>query len=303
MRSAPNHHIRTCGAIAEQNQDIREKLLNFATYAAWLDLSKEDKATVLGNIEHILDMSVPGKVHDVLLHLIDFMTRMGIDFSVSPRLCKEVAMARKFNHRASRYAELEYEDLDDPAVLADLLDINHQFQAREPDHARGLQQIANSSDPRFLESLQDISQWQAALLLHQHAASEDPSDREALHGTFRCLHAQEQWDLMLDCADQHESSTQPDFLRSSGPLLAKAAWNLGEYERMSTIVDHLQSPDKEFYSAVLATATDEHDEANHFLDLCRDSISVEIASTGATRTGRAYDTLVRTELLTELEEA
>ena len=303
IRSCPNHHIRTCGAIADQYQVLREKLLSFATYAAWLDLSKLDKKTVLGHVHQVLTMPVPGKVHDVLLHLIDFMTRMGIDFAVSPKLCKEVAMSRKFNHRAIRYAELEYEDLDDPAVLADLLEIDHQFQAREADHARGLQQIAHSSDPRFLESLQDINQWQAALLMHQEASNQDPEDPEALHGIFRCLHAQEQWSLMLDCAEGHPASMQSDFLRTSGPLLAKAAWNLGEYDRMAELVVHIQTPDKEFYSGVLATATNDHEAASRCLALCRDHITVELASTGAARTGRAYDALVRTQLLTELEEA
>lgn len=304
IRSTPNHHIRTCGGIADQYAPIQERLLNLAVYAAWLDLSSTDKERILGCVHQVLERTseTEGSIQDRILHLIDFMSRMGVDFAVSAQLCRQVAKQRQFLHRAMRYAELEYEDLDDPSLVAELLDINSQFKTREVDHARGLQRMAQMHDatfldPRYLED-QDLDSWRAALLLHQEAVERDASDEEAVHGVLRCLHAQEQWDLMLQCADDN-----PQFPRAAKPLLVKAAWNLGQHDRMSALRDELERPDHDFYSAVLATLGDDVAAARHYLDTSRDAIVHEIVNVGATRTGRAYDCLVRTQLLMELEEA
>lgn len=312
LRATPNHHLRTCEAIAEQHPPLQDKLVNYATYAAWLDLSRTDKSTVLKHIHLVLEMTGTGtagavKVQDLLLHLIDFMSRMGVEFPVSSSLCKRVAMSRNFLHRAMRYAELEYEDLNDPATLTDLLEIDSMFKTREVDHARGLQRLAQDDhamgmNPRYLED-QDIDLWQAALVVYQEAAAQDATDGDAVHGMLRSLHALEQWSLMLDCVDETGHSADPDLLRTAGPLLAKAAWSLDRYDRMADIVCHLTGPDHDFYSAVLATVDNEWDTATNLLDKCRDDISGEITSVGATRTGRAYDCLVRTQLIMELEEA
>lgn len=113
--------------------------------------------------------------------LIDFLSRMGIELGISPKLCKEVAMQRRFLNRATRYAELEYDENNDEAIIAQLLEIESQFQVREIDHAVGLLQLTSATVTEFAE----LGDWHANLQGYDALLLENPKDTVAAKGVVR----------------------------------------------------------------------------------------------------------------------
>ena len=62
-----NHHIRSSVAVAKNYPMLQRKLLNYATYTAWIDLSEEEKNDVCDNIHNVLSLEATPEVHDALL--------------------------------------------------------------------------------------------------------------------------------------------------------------------------------------------------------------------------------------------
>ena len=113
--------------------------------------------------------------------LVEFMDRMGICLGIPAKLCKEVALKRRFLHRACRYAELEFEQTEKEAVIADLLRIHSQFQSREPDHAIGLLRLTNSATMEWAE----LGQWHTNLQAYDASLVNDANDQNAMKGVMR----------------------------------------------------------------------------------------------------------------------
>ena len=121
------------------------------------------------------------KLNILCCSLIEFMDRMGIYLGIPAKLCKEVALKRRFVHRAFRYAELEYEQTQDEFVVSDLLRIHHQFQSREPDHAIGLLQLTSSATMEWAE----LGQWHENLQAYDRNLVNEPDDQDAVKGVMR----------------------------------------------------------------------------------------------------------------------
>lgn len=245
------------------------------------------------------------------------MSRMGMELPIPPRLCKETALRRNFLHRACRYAELEYIEAENESAIADLLQIHHDFQTREPDHALGLLQLTTSSTVEWAE----LGQWHATLQAYDAQLAKDPANNHAIKGVSRCLHALQEWDILLNFNDSKVGGAAVEVQQSVAPLIASAAWSAGRYDTMGQAISIMQGPEKSWYSGVLATIKDDLPLAQSRIDEARDLLCQDLGechhqlgsftttdsgatvSIGGTRTGRGYDLLVRTQLLTELEEA
>lgn len=140
----------------------------------------------------------------------------------------------------------------------------------------------------------------------------------------------------MQYADCEAISEVPSSRKAVAPLVASAAWSLGDMKKMAQAVELLQGPEKTWYSAVLAVMSADQHKALDFIQETRDILSEELGKRlatqhsagcttvvmflplrsllliqcygafpvkiGRTRTGRGYDILTRAQLLTELEE-
>jgi hypothetical protein len=119
--------------------------------------------------------------------LLDFMSRMGVELQIPAYLCKEVALRRRFLHRACRYAELEYEETQEESVIADLLQIHHSFSNRENDNALGLlQHVSSTTGMEWAE----LGQWHSNLQAYDEMLQNDPYQPEAVKGVMRVSHTE-----------------------------------------------------------------------------------------------------------------
>ena len=206
---------------------------------------------------------------------------MGVELGVSAQLRKNCAMDRKFHHRAMRYAELEWEELQDEAVVEDLLSIHQAFQTREPDHALGLLELTSKQVTQYAE----LGQWEATLKAYDEALLVNPEDAEASKGVLRSLHALQEWDILLDYADKQEHSA--DLVKAVAPLVASASWSAGRFERLGQAVGRLVQPEREFYAAALATSRDDIATAAGLIDQARDVLCSELGEYSAWRLRKA----------------
>lgn len=194
------------------------------------------------------------------------MSRMGIELDVSPRLCKEAALRRNFLHRASRYAELEYMQAQDESVIDDLLKIEHDFQHREPDHALGLLKLTTKSTVEWAE----LGQWHQTLQAYDAELAKDPASHSAIRGVSRCLHALQEWDILLNFGESKVAAADADLQRAVAPLLASAAWSVNRFEVMEKAITVMHEPERAWYSGVLATIENDLPKAQMHINSARD---------------------------------
>lgn len=205
---------------------------------------------------------------DLYHSLIDFMSRMGIELPISPRLCKDAALRRNFLHRASRYAELEYAEALDESIINDLLKIEHDFQHREPDHALGLLKMTTQSTVEWAE----LGQWHQTLQAYDTELAKDPQSGSAIRGVSRCLHALQEWDILLNFGESKVCSADIDLQRAVAPIIASAAWSVSRFDTMEKAIAIMQGPEQAWYSGVLATIENDLPAAATHIDSARDML-------------------------------
>lgn len=66
-KATNNHHIRATAAVAEAYPPLQRKLLNYALYSAWVDLTKEQKEDVCDNLHNLLSIDATPEAHDTIL--------------------------------------------------------------------------------------------------------------------------------------------------------------------------------------------------------------------------------------------
>lgn len=194
------------------------------------------------------------------------MSRMGIELPIEPKLCKEAALKRNFLHRASRYAELEYEQLCDESVVNDLLKIEHDFQHREPDHALGLLTMTTQSTVEWAE----LGQWHQTLQAYDAQLAANPQNSSAIRGVSRCLHALQEWDILLSFGESKIDTSDEDLQRAVAPIMASAAWSVNRFESMRKAIHIMQDPERAWYSGVLATIENDLPAAQTHINVARD---------------------------------
>lgn len=200
------------------------------------------------------------------------MSRMGIELPISPRLCKEAALRRSFLHRASRYAELENAEAFDESVINDLLKIEHDFQHREPDHALGLLTMTSQSTVEWAE----LGQWHQTLQSYDAELAKDPESHSAIRGVSRCLHALQEWDILLTFGESKVNTSDIDLQRAVAPIIASAAWSVNRFDTMEQAITLMQGPERAWYSGVLATIENDLPAAELHINTARDMLCKDL---------------------------
>ncbi|KAI3475820.1 hypothetical protein L1887_62720 [Cichorium endivia] len=133
----------------------------------------------------------------------------------------------------------------------------------------------------------------------------DPDDYTVAFGKMRCLHALGEWEHLSDLVQQKWGRADMDDRRHMAPLAAAAAWSLGQWDTMDDYISAMRSDSSErsFYRAILHTHRSQRAAANKQIAKARESLDSELTALISESYGRAYDLMVRTQMLSELEEA
>ncbi|KAK4466461.1 target of rapamycin [Cladorrhinum samala] len=310
LSESPNHSLRACASLASNYQPLARELFNSAFVSCWSELYEQFQEDLITNIENtIKSENVPPDLLGLLLNLAEFMEHddkaLPIDIRV---LGREAARCHAYA-KALHYKELEFlQDHNSHAVEA-LIVINNQLQ--QSDAAIGiLRKVKAYKDGIQLREswFEKLERWDEALNFYCQREREIPEDQptpiEIVMGKMRCYHALGEWDSLSTLASRTWTSSSMDVKRRIAPLATTAAWGLGRWDSMDTYLQIMKrfSPDRAFFGAILALHRNQFREALGCIDQAREGLDTELSALVSESYNRAYQVVVRVQMLAELEE-
>ncbi|KAF3761262.1 hypothetical protein M406DRAFT_52619 [Cryphonectria parasitica EP155] len=310
LTESPNHCLRACAQLASVYLPLARELFNSAFVSCWSDLYESFQEELILNLENaIKSENVTPDLLNLLLHLAEFMEHddkaLPIDIRV---LGREAARCHAYA-KALHYKELEFlQDQSSGAVEA-LIVINNQLQ--QSDAAIGILRKAQlyKDGIQLRETwFEKLERWEEALAFYDKRASEIPEDVaapvEIVMGKMRCLHALGEWDTLGQLASDTWANSSPEVQRRIAPLATTAAWGLGKWDAMDNYLQSLKrfSPDRAFFGAILALHRNQFREAAQNIENAREGLDTELSALVSESYNRAYQVIVRVQMLAELEE-
>jgi len=310
LTESPNHSLRACASLASNYQPLAKDLFNSAFVSCWSELYEQFQEELITNIENtIKSENVPPDLLGQLLNLAEFMEHddkaLPIDIRV---LGREAARCHAYA-KALHYKELEFlQDHNSHAVEA-LIVINNQLQ--QADAAIGiLRKVKAYKDGIQLREswFEKLERWDEALNFYIQRENEVPDDQatpvDILMGKMRCYHALGEWDSLARLAGEVWRNAGTEVQKRIAPLATTAAWGLGKWDSMESYLQSMKrnSPDKSFFGAILSLHRNQFDVARNCIQLAREGLDTELSALVSESYSRAYQVVVRVQMLAELEE-
>jgi len=308
LKESPQHALRACAGLGGLYQPLAKDLFNSAFASCWGELYDLYQEELLRSLETALTSpNVPPDILQVLLNLCEFMEHDDKALPIDIRTLGAYAAKNHAFAKALHYKELEFEEEKTPSTVEALISINNQLQ--QSDAAVGI--LRNAQKYRDFELketwFEKLERWDEALAAYQRREKESKGDHapfEITMGKMRCLHALGEWDTLSSLAEQKWSLATLDHKRSIAPLAAAAAWGLGQWELMDNYLEAMKpaATDRSWFSAILALHRNQFEQASVHIGSARDKLDGELCALLGESYTRAYGTVVRVQMLAELEE-
>lgn len=309
LAESPNHALRACASLASVYTPLARDLFNSAFVSCWSELYEQFQDELIQNIENaVKSQNVPPDLLGLLLNLAEFMEHddkaLPIDIRV---LGREAARCHAYA-KALHYKELEFlQDQSSGAVEA-LIVINNQLQ--QSDAAIGILRKAQlyKDGIQLRETwFEKLERWEEALSFYNQRESQlgdRPVPVEIIMGKMRCLHALGEWEALSTLAGNTWANSAPEVQRRIAPLATAAAWGLGKWDSMDSYLQSMKrdSPDRSFFGAILALHRNQFREALGCVQAAREGLDMELSALVSESYNRAYQVVVRIQMLAELEE-
>ncbi|EIW79336.1 atypical PIKK FRAP protein kinase [Coniophora puteana RWD-64-598 SS2] len=305
MRESPSHALRACMSLVDVHPPLAKELFNAAFISCWTELYDQYQEDLVRSIDHAITSSnAPSDLIHRLLSLAEFMEHEEKPLPIEHRILGECAMKYHAYAKALHYKELEFFAETSPTIIEALIGINTKLQ--QHDAAWGTLIIAREQYDvtKHEEWYERLGKWQEALAAYDKKALDDPDSVDIQMGRMRCLHALGEWEHLAGQAAEHWSYAGPDERREIAPMAAAAAWALRDWESMDDYISsmRLDSPDRAFYRAILSVHQNQFPKALKEIGRARDLLEPELTSFVGEGYGRSYNTMVRAQMLSELEE-
>ncbi|CAI6061055.1 unnamed protein product [Clonostachys chloroleuca] len=310
LSESPNHALRACASLASLYPPLARELFNSAFVSCWSELYEQFQEELIQNIESAIKSEhVPPDLLGLLLNLAEFMEHddkaLPIDIRV---LGREAARCHAYA-KALHYKELEFlQDQSSGAVEA-LIVINNQLQ--QSDAAIGILRRAQlyKDGIQLRETwFEKLERWEEALEFYNKREAEIPEDQptpvDIVMGKMRCLHALGEWDALAYLTSTTWANSSTEVQRRIAPLATAAAWGQGKWDSMDNYLSSLKrySPDRAFFGAILALHRNQFREAINCVHQAREGLDTELSALVSESYNRAYQVVVRVQMLAELEE-
>ncbi|KAJ3577200.1 hypothetical protein NPX13_g3370 [Xylaria arbuscula] len=310
LTESPNHALRACASLASVYLPLGRELFNSAFVSCWSELYEQYQEDLIQNIENaIRSENVPPDLLGLLLNLAEFMEHDDKALPIDIRILGREAARCHAYAKALHYKELEFlQDQSGPAVEA-LIVINNQLQ--QYDAAIGILRKAQlyKDGIQLRETwFEKLERWEEALAFYNKREEEVPEDApvpiDIVMGKMRCLHALTEWDALANLAGNTWANSAPDVQRRIAPLATAAAWSLGKWDAMEIYLSSMRrnSPDRSFFGAILALHRNQFREATASIQQAREGLDTELSALVSESYNRAYQVVVRVQMLAELEE-
>ncbi|KDQ22311.1 hypothetical protein PLEOSDRAFT_1051426 [Pleurotus ostreatus PC15] len=303
MKESPSHALRACMSLVDIYPPLAKELFNAAFFSCWGELYGQYQEDLVRSIELAMTSSTsPTDLIHRLLNLAEFMEHEEKPLPIDPRILGEYAIKCRAYAKALHYRELEFFMESSPTIIESLISINTLLQ--QHDAALGTLVTAGEQYDitKHEQWYEKLGRWQEALHVYEKKAS--PSAPDVAIGRMRCLHALGEWDQLAALVEEHWTDADPDDRRDIAPMAAAAAWSLREWDAMEGYISAMRSDvaDKYFYRAILSVHQNQFPKAMAHIGKARDYLKNDISSFIGEDYGQSYNTMVRAQMLSELEE-
>ncbi|KAJ3547494.1 hypothetical protein NM688_g5399 [Phlebia brevispora] len=305
MKESPSHALRACMSLVDVHTPLAKELFNAAFLSCWGELYDQYQEDLVRAIETAITSPYASSelVHR-LLNLAEFMEHEEKALPIENRTLGEYAMKFHAYAKALHYKELEFFTETSPTIIEALIGINSKLQ--QHDAAWGTLLVAREQYDvsKHEEWYERLGRWQEALTTYEKKALEDPDAPDIVLGRMKCLHALGEWDQLAQQVEEHWANASHEDRREMAPLAAAAAWSLNDWESMDDYIATMKSDsaDRPFYRAILAVHQNQFPKAMAQIAKARDLLDPELTSLVGESYGRSYNTMVRAQMLSELEE-
>eukprot|EP01119_Soliformovum_irregulare_P019909 TRINITY_DN6394_c0_g1_i1.p1 TRINITY_DN6394_c0_g1~~TRINITY_DN6394_c0_g1_i1.p1 ORF type:complete len:1896 (-),score=591.61 TRINITY_DN6394_c0_g1_i1:8-5695(-) len=305
LKESPSPALRSCISLANEYHPLVRELFNAGFVSCWAELPEAYQQDLIRALVTALKSpTIPPEILQVLLNLAEFMEQDEKPLPIDPRTLGELAEKCHAYAKALHYKEIEFRS--DPTridIYEAFITINNRLQI--PQAALGILTYGQRYHIKQKESWsEELGRWDIALMSYQKRVEEDPVAMDATLGKMRCLLALGEWEKLAQISEKNFSSAPTSALKSSiASLAAESAWNLGKWQSMDVYVKLMEpSPQKGFFSAILAIHQNQFQVAQNFINESRAMVDTNLTALIAESYKRAYKDVIRVQQLSELEE-
>ncbi|GAA5903699.1 hypothetical protein JCM6882_003390 [Rhodosporidiobolus microsporus] len=305
LKSSPSHTLRACANLAEVYPPLARDLFNAAFVSCWTELYDQYQEELVRAIQTALaSPTLPPELTQTLLNLAEFMEHDDKVLPIPISTLGMYAMKCRAYAKALHYKELEV--LSDPSVqtIEELIRINNNLQ--QPDVSIGI--LTHAHQVHNLELKEEwyieLERWDDALAAFERKAQEQPDSFDINLGRMRCLHALGEWESLGYLAQHQWNRSNLEQRRTFAPLAAAASWGLAQWEAMDSYIGVMKhdSADRAWFRSILSIHRGQFHKAQSHINKARDLLDTELTTLVGESYNRAYDAVVRIQMLSELEE-
>jgi serine/threonine-protein kinase mTOR len=305
LKESPSHALRACASLAGIYQPLAKDLFNAAFVSCWTELYDQYQEALVRSIETALTAAnIPLDILHVLLNLAEFMEHDDKALPIDIRELAKIASKCHAFAKALHYKELQFEQDQNGSTVEALISINNQLQ--QTDAAIGiLRKAQHYSEVELKEAwFEKLQRWEEALNAYDRREKVEPQNFDVIMGKMRCLHALGEWRVLSELAQDHWQEANGEQKRQMAALAAAAAWGRGQWDLVDPYLSALKedSADRSFFGAVLSLHRNSFEDAERFIGKAREAVNSELTAIIGESYNRAYNVVVRTQMLTELEE-
>ncbi|CAK7565397.1 MAG: phosphatidylinositol kinase-related protein kinase tor1 [Sporothrix epigloea] len=310
LNESPNHALRACAALGNVYPPLARELFNSAFVSCWCDLFENHQDDLISSLEHAFTSeNIPPDLLGLLLNLAEFMEHDDKALPIDIRVLGREAGRCHAYAKALHYKELEFLQDQSSSSVEALISINNQLQ--QSDAAIGILRKAQlySDGIQLRETwFEKLERWEEALEFYETRERELPENQttpiDIIMGKMRCLHALGQWDALATIAGNTWTNSSQEVKRLISPLATAAAWGLNKWDLMDMYLQAMKrhSTDRAFFGAILALHRNQYREAAICVEQARQGLDVELSALVTESYTRAYQVIVRVQMLAELEE-
>lgn len=305
LKESPSHALRACATLAGTYYPLALELFNAAFVSCWGELYDQFQDELVRSLVIALTSpDIPPKIQTTLLNLAEFMEHDDKALPIDIRTLGMYASKCHAYAKALHYKELEFLSEPHTHTIESLISINNQLQ--QPDSAIGILTYAQQNHEVVLKEswYEKLQRWEDGLAAYEKKQVEDPTSVDATLGRMRCLHNLGEWEQLSSLAQERWPTASTEVKKAIAPLAAAAAWGLGEWVPMDEYIMMMkqESPDSAFFRAILALHRNLFPQAIRLIEKTRDLLDTELTALVGESYNRAYNIVVRIQMLAELEE-
>lgn len=306
LKESPSHALRACAGLASVYYPLARDLFNVSFASIWTELYTQYQEDFIKSFCTALSSPQnPPEIHQTLLNLVEFMEHDEKQLPIPLQALGEYAERSHAYAKALHFKETRFvQEPIDNSIVESLISINNQIH--QNDAAVGILKYVQKHHNLQLQETwyEKLERWEDALQAYTKRAENGEVSADIIMGHMRSYHALSDWDNLSKLASEKWTSANPVIKRMMAPLAASSAWGLGEWNKIEQYIEAMKpmSPDREFFSAVLCLHNDNFVDAEKHIFNARDLLVTEMSALISESYNRAYNVVVRSQLITELEE-